>query len=147
MTTAHDFGLSAESDWTDPDVIVALFEYKQALIFETAKESVRRQEMIPIDVVIGKIITELEITEEMYQTFSFAGMMLAYDRKVRSMTDEERAEMERQTEAFLEKIDEVLASEFGGLESFIEQVIEENDQRKTEIEMLDQIFNDITEED
>ncbi len=146
MTTPSDFGLSIDSDWTDPDVIVSLFEYKQALIFETAKESVRRKEMIPIESIISKIVSELDITEEMYRLFSFAGMMLAYDRKVRSMTDDERAEMERQTEEFIEKIDDVLASEFGGFESFIEQMIEENDQRKSEIEFLDSLFNDETDD-
>jgi len=146
MKSAIDFGISPESDWMEPDNLVALHEFRKHIVFEMAEMSVERNEMLPVQMLVDKIKAELDLDREQYSAFAYAGMMIEYDRMVRSETPEERAEREERSAKLAKLLDEA-TEEFGGFDEFVRAVHDEQREQKTEIDALNELFGFTDDED
>lgn len=144
MTTANEYGIGPDSDWSEPDALVSLHQFRQQIIFDMAAESVERDEILPLSVLLDRMANELGLDEDRYRVLAFAGMMIEYDRVLRSETPEERAIREGRIETLLDTLNDV-TSDFGGFEGFMNHCAEEISAQKGEVEMLNEMFG-FTEE-
>lgn len=139
MTTANDYGIGPESDWFEPETLVQLHKFRTQIIFDMAAESVERNEILPLSVLIDRMANELGLDEDRYRVFAFAGMMIEHDRILRSETPEQRAEREGRLAIMVENLDEI-TSEYGGFEGFIDHCAEEISAQNAEIDSLNEMF-------
>lgn len=139
MISASDFGLSAQTDWDEPDNLVALHAYRKAVIFQLAAESAIRDEMLPLQPILDEMLLELGLDDESYSVYAFAGMMIEYDRMVRSETAEERTSREEGLERMRDLLDQ-MTQEFGGFDGFVQHCLDESGKQREEIETLNNLF-------
>ena len=150
--TASDYGIHGEMPMI-PDTMVVVAEYARRLVIEDAQQLVATGERIPAVSRLIRIATELGHPDadtqdgiDWIRTIISQGEAIIWDRELRAMSDEERADYLRPyldpnfdpreglTAEQLELVDDFA--------SFMEQAKAEADQRNKEIEMFRQMFGE-----
>jgi hypothetical protein len=92
-------------------------------------QGIRTNERRPSTVFINQLKEEFDLDDERLEMYLFAGALIAYDRELNAMTEEELAEHMEIQQAFSEAFDD--EDGLGGaLDEIVEMVKKESEERK-----------------
>jgi hypothetical protein len=118
--------------WT-PDRLVELAKYKARCHIEAAQHTVATGERVSAGAVRARICRELELSDDDLLRLAYAGDQIAWDRELREMTAEERAEA-------LGEIEEMAGVDLRAVPEWRE-AIERGEQERAEVAALEALLS------
>jgi hypothetical protein len=155
MGIAADWGLSPESNWEDPDNLLALNGAVTIGTIEQMIEGIRRQDAFPPDMVRNAICDELKITAKQMDRYIHQAHLVMIDRDTRDMDPDDRREFfEGDGDISLLPEDSIIRSVtesltrivstlgYENVDDFMEKAEEIIEQRSDEVDELNRLFYD-----
>jgi hypothetical protein len=153
-TTAAGWGLSPDSNWKDPDNLVALNAAVMIRALECVVEGLKYKDALPPDTAHLEICEELHLMPYQLDMFLRAAHTVMVDRDLREMDDDEKdafingggdtsllpeGSMFRTIAECCYSILEAMG--YDDMDQFMAEAREHEENRHREIDMLNELFN------